>query len=406
MRRASALVLLASLLPVAPLRAQDAVPPPTWARSVEVIDDGAQVFGAPRSGARRRGTLALGTRLAFEGRALGDGCSTGAWIRLRASLFVCEGDVRFSREAPAAVPQPPMREGDLLPYVYGFIRGDATPGYASPSDYFAGAYGDSYGQGFGLRVMERRTVSGVPFIRLARGAWVVADSVGLARGSDFAGIELREGEPLDIAFTRARETRIYASRNGGRVVRRAGRREVVHVRAEHGRFTELTDGTFVRTQDLNRAQRSDPPEGVTGDERFIDVSIAEQVLVAYEGTRPVFVTLVSTGADRRGSQTPIGAFRIWAKLATSDMDDLERTDVESNYLIEGVPWVQYFQGGNALHAAFWHDDFGRRRSHGCVNLSPRDARYLYAFTAPSAPDGFTAYLPDGEERPTIVRVRP
>jgi lipoprotein-anchoring transpeptidase ErfK/SrfK len=136
------------------------------------------------------------------------------------------------------------------------------------------------------------------------------------------------------------------------------------------------------------------------------VSIAEQVLVAYEGTRAVFATLVSTGADRRGSQTPTGAFRIWAKLATSDMDDLERTDVESNYLIEGVPWVQYFSGGIALHAAFWHDDFGHRRSHGCVNLSPRDARFLYAFTRPNVPDGFSAYIPDADERPTIVRVRP
>jgi len=382
------------------------VPAPAWARSVEVIDDGAQVFGQPNRGARRRGSLALGTRLAFEARVAGTGCAAGGFVRLAPSLFVCEGDLRFSEAPPAGIAQPPMRDGDLLPYAYGFIRGDGTPSYGSPSDYFAGAYGDTFGHGFGLRIVARRTVDGVSFIQLARGSWVVADAVGVARGSQLEGIAIREGEAIDFAFTRGRETRIYASARGGRVVRRAGRREVVHVRELVGQYAALTDGTFVRTADLNRVVVTAPPEGVTGDERWIDVSIAEQVLVAYEGTRAVFATLVSTGADRRGSQTPTGAFRIWAKLATSDMDDLERTDVESNYLIEGVPWVQYFSGGIALHAAFWHDDFGHRRSHGCVNLSPRDARFLYAFTRPNVPDGFSAYIPDADERPTIVRVRP
>ena len=57
------------------------------------------------------------------------------------------------------------------------------------------------------------------------------------------------------------------------------------------------------------------------------------------------------------------------------MDDIERTDVDKNYSIQDVPWVQFFKGSYGFHAAFWHDDFGRRRSHGCINLSP-DGRAL------------------------------
>jgi hypothetical protein len=55
-----------------------------------------------------------------------------------------------------------------------------------------------------------------------------------------------------------------------------------------------------------------------------------------------------------------------------------------------VPWVEYFEGGYALHAAYWHDDFGRPRSHGCVNLSPIDARRIFFWTDPPLPDAWHA----------------
>jgi lipoprotein-anchoring transpeptidase ErfK/SrfK len=113
--------------------------------------------------------------------------------------------------------------------------------------------------------------------------------------------------------------------------------------------------------------------------------------------------LISSG--RPNHATPAGIFRIWVKLAEDTMDDLERTDQESNYAIEGVPWVQYFSEGIGLHAAFWHDQFGAQRSHGCVNLSPRDARRLFEFTSPALPAGWDAILTTSAQPGTIVRVR-
>lgn len=161
----------------------------------------------------------------------------------------------------------------------------------------------------------------------------------------------------------------------------------------------------MRDRDLARATPSERPEEVREDERWLDVSVDEQVLVAYEGSRPVFATLVSTGRESRAHATPLGTFRVWVKLAFSDMDNLQRDDVERNYAIESVPWVQYFEGANGLHAAFWHDDFGQRRSHGCVNLAPRDARRIFDFTGPALPIGWEAILPTPDDRATLVQVR-
>ena len=117
----------------------------------------------------------------------------------------------------------------------------------------------------------------------------------------------------------------------------------------------------------------------------------------------MYATLVSTGLGEHA--TPAGTFRIWVKLAEDDMDDLEREDVVENYAIQAVPWVQYFDGSIALHAAFWHEAFGRPRSHGCVNLAARDARWVFEFTGPALPPGWDAILPTDRAPGSVVRVR-
>ena len=157
----------------------------------------------------------------------------------------------------------------------------------------------------------------------------------------------------------------------GRVVKRLSRHSVVHIEATKGAWAKLAGGGWVKTTELARTKRMEPPEGVGPTDRWIDIDIEQQVLVAYEGTTPMFATLVSTGKNTKQSETPLGVFQIWAKLAYSDMDDIERTDIPKNYSIQDVPWVQFFKGSYGFHAAFWHNDFGHRRSHGCINLSPR-----------------------------------
>ncbi len=102
----------------------------------------------------------------------------------------------------------------------------------------------------------------------------------------------------------------------------------------------------------------------------------------------MYATLVSTGRDGIGDpattvSTPQGTFRIGEKHVTTTMDS---SVADSEFELRDVPWVQYFKGGYAIHAAYWHDDFGRPRSHGCVNLAPIDARVVFNFTTPDVPE--------------------
>ncbi|MDH5492478.1 MAG: L,D-transpeptidase, partial [Myxococcales bacterium] len=316
--------------------------------------------------------------------------------------YVCARHLRASAQPPGGLAQPELEEGALLPHAYAFVAYYGTRAYAHPSDLRRGAPVEAFGEGFAMIVLAERLVDGVALVQTRRGLWVEAESLRRAQPSAFEGRSLGPGEGLDFAWVRAEGVPIR-ERIGGRLIRRSTRRELLHLEGQRGRFATLRGGGVIARSSLAGPTQSDPPSQVGPAERWIDVDLEAQVLTLYAGRRPLFATLVSTG--RPAHSTPRGEFRIWAKLATSDMDDLGRDDVERNYAIEAVPWVQYFERGYGLHAAFWHDDFGRTRSHGCVNLSPRDARYLFSRTRPGLPDGWEAILSIEEDRPTLVRVR-
>ncbi|UCF46436.1 MAG: L,D-transpeptidase [Myxococcales bacterium] len=381
-----------------------AAPAPSWAKSIEVIDDGAPVMLGPSDESRRRGTVGAGTRLDFTRRVFGEGCSTRVWYETRDELFICEAHVSPSPEPPGPRVDDWAGTGSRLPQRYAFIRFDGTRAYAHPSDYFRNDYVEAFGKSFGIVVTGEQVYEGVEFIRTRRHLWVERGSVHFVQGSPFSGVKLGRSKPLDIAWVSPRPARVH-ERPQGRVVKRLDRHTVVHVEATKGAWTKLSGGGWIRTAELAPAKRAEPPEGVGPTDRWIDIDIEKQVLVAYEGSTPMFATLVSTGRNTKQSKTPLGVFQIWVKLDYTDMDDIERTDIPKNYSIQDVPWVQFFKGSYGFHAAFWHNDFGRRRSHGCINLSPKDARYLFHFTQPILPPGWNAILPLPEDHPTTVQIR-
>ncbi len=212
-----------------------------------------------------------------------------------------------------------------------------------------------------------------------------------------------------------------------------------------------------------------PPEAERG-ERWIDVSLVQQTLVLYEGKTPVYATLVSTGRDRLGDPkttlgTPQGSFRIQSKHIAAAMDSEENSSVSGGtktgkrlslsgdaaataarllaaekagttlspddalrlknihrgrhpeygvtmrrgsgaYELRDVPWIQYFDAGYALHGAYWHDVFGIPRSHGCINLAPIDARYVFMWTTPEVPPGWHGLnVSDAWSQGTLIRIR-
>ncbi len=227
------------------------------------------------------------------------------------------------------------------------------------------------------------------------------DRARVVRASRFHGVVLGDEVTLPMAFVRTKHGKRYREVEGqlepgaplsfreavaltGEVVKRQGTRYLV-----------ATSGALLREDQVtvvNRAER--PPGWSAGGRKWIDISILRQSLVAYEGERPVFVTLVSTGADGLGDpkkthSTIQGAFLIHTKHVAATMDG---DDVGDEFDLRDVPFVQYFTEGFALHAAYWHDEFGTPRSHGCVNLAPRDAAWLFGWTTPDVPAGWHGAL--------------
>lgn len=115
-----------------------------------------------------------------------------------------------------------------------------------------------------------------------------------------------------------------------------------------------------------------PPHHGLDGEKWIDVNLTTQTLTAYEGQRAVFTSLVSSGTSYY--PTVVGTFQIYAKYRTTRMSGGSGA---SYYDLPNVPYTMYFYKGYALHGAYWHNNFGTPMSHGCVNLHPSNAEWLF-----------------------------
>ncbi len=398
----SSLALLLTLGAAGSAYAQ-ALPVPRWVRSVEVTRPGTTVRAEPTTASARRGTIQVGTRVPILARVRGDRCPGGEWIQIGAHAFVCETLVRYSPAPPAGDALPRVEADALIPRMHAFVATDGTWAYARPDDYFRDRWVESLGRGFGVAIVERRAVGGVEMARTLSNLWIPVRELRWARPSDYRGVEIDEEHPLARIAWVSRARAPLRVRPGGRVTGRATRLTLVHVYEEQRGALRIGEDLWISAAHVARPRSATVPDEVSEGARWIDVDTRRQVMTAYVGDTPVYATAVSTGRGR--TPTPRGVHRIWVKLAEDDMDDLEREDVVENYAIQAVPWVQYFEGGNGFHAVFWHDRFGHARSHGCVNLAPTDARWLFEFTQPGLPPGWDAVLSHERVPGTVVRVR-
>ena len=152
-----------------------------------------------------------------------------------------------------------------------------------------------------------------------------------------------------------------------------------------------------------------PPPQVRGDDKWVHVRVLQGALIAYEGSRPVFGAVISPGLHGTNPdgdlRSPPGLYRVSAKWHTSDMGGQLG---QGQWMTRDVPWVAYYDGSYALHGAWWHDAFGRPRSHGCINLTPPDAKVLFDWLGPELPDGWYAVRADprAPKDSTLVLVTP
>ncbi len=285
-------------------------------------------------------------------------------------------------------------------------------------------------------------------------------------GSPFHGVELQGDVKMPFAFVIKRDSNTWKLLKGKDEVKADApvpRRSLVPVtgkaRIKAGQRFYQTARMPTRWLKADEVAVVTPPpelpEEAKAGERWIDVSLRQQTLVLYEGTKPIYATLVSTGRDRLGDPenslaTPQGEFRIQSKHIAAAMDSEENSTVSGGtkvgrkvrldpearatrdrllkadkdgtplddrdkrrlanikkgrhpeygvtmrrgsggYELRDVPWIQYFAAGYALHGAYWHDVFGIPRSHGCINLAPIDARIVFNFTQPAVPEGWHGF---------------
>lgn len=124
------------------------------------------------------------------------------------------------------------------------------------------------------------------------------------------------------------------------------------------------------------------------EEKWIRINLLEQYAVAYESGEPIFLTKLSSGqlSGDTDRTTPVGEFVINYKRPSRHMVHSDRTGGINNSELYGVPWVSYFTNtGIAFHGTYWHNDFTRPRSHGCINLPVQAARWIYLWSLPVVP---------------------
>jgi len=267
-------------------------------------------------------------------------------------------------------------------------------------------------RGFFISVGGKLTEQGRTWWQTARGGFVDTAHAYKHDAKDLEGALLSAEASFPFGYVMVDTTKVFEMQPDGKLkaVGDLERRAFVDLEEEveiGGKaYMTTTDGHVLRKADLRLADPQPVPGGLQPWERWVDVSLDKQILVAYEGERPVFTTLVSTGKKGTADEpfvTPTGRWRIRSKHISTTMDG--NTASDGNYSIQDVPWTMFFEGSYALHGAFWHLGFGRPRSHGCVNLGPSAARWLFYWTTPFLPEGWHGVHAHAGSPGTTVVVR-
>lgn len=369
--------------------ASPGVTPP--GRNVLAYQFNAPIYRQPDA-AEIRGIARRGRRLPVARWLRGEGCARG-WLELGTGGYVCN-DLGFNTSS-----NPPELPEDLrtrsaadrpLPFGYARVRRAGIPLWADlpESD---GVPAASQSEGVTFVAIDRETTreDGEIFVRDIRGRVLRKSDLVAAPVQTMRGETLGEGGPdLPLAFVHEPQVPVLQP-DGAAACGLALKFARFAVEGEE----EIDGAAFVKTRHglveraaVRIARAIDRPDRVGPGEQWIHIDLREQTLVAYEGDRPVRATLVSSG--KAGYEPPLGLFRVHKKYASKRMQGDD--PIDGSYDIDQVPWTMYYWGSFALHGAYWHDGFGHVRSHGCTNLPPVDARWLFRWAEPALRPGWHA----------------
>ena len=251
-------------------------------------------------------------------------------------------------------------------------------------------------KGFYVAVDKTFKWDGRTWYKTTKGLITPADRFWATAGSDFHGTEI-DGEtitlPIGWVVGVNKNAPTYEIDTETDKVTTKGSRdrlEMVQLKYRYHRvgqidYFQMKDGEWIRDRFLRMTTPGPRPAEVGDSERWIDVDISEQTLVVFEGDRPVYATLRE-------------------KHIASTMDGDGTAAGDLPYSIEDVPYIMYFHKSYATHGAFWHRNYGMQMSHGCINLAPLDAKWIFFYADPKLPEGFHGNWSNEEDKGSMVVV--
>ncbi|MBL9013175.1 MAG: L,D-transpeptidase [Myxococcales bacterium] len=416
---------------------------PEGTRSLELVRT-VGVRLEPGDDAKRIGTVAVDTRVRWTRTAKAKGCEK-PWVEIEPRGWICGDYVKPSKKVAMGREVPMLDRGELVPGVYGKVTAPNSVTFVMQKPV-APKKGKGKDKGKGkpvtsttevetkpaeptmiedkplvgsinVRQYDQITIGGKTYWKVSQkdNEYVLSSAIRTHKPSLYGGARLGDetgwGVPVAFVWPRAgyQQAWITAKSTGAGAVRQVAARTPLGIlevatdpKTSAPTAYRVGENEWIRAADVRVFQPAAPPPLMQKGERWIDVDLDNQILVAFEGDVPVYATMVSSGG--KDTPTETGIYRMWLKESEADMKGLNGEDP---YSVATVPWTQFFspEKGLALHTAYWHDQFGVKRSHGCVNLAPRDARWLYFWSDPQVPPGWTMAAGVVEAPGSIVRVR-
>jgi hypothetical protein len=349
-------------------------------------------------------------------------CDTKLYYALEPFGWLCSSQTRPTTQPKTADPVLQVFEGTSLPYRYAMVMiedGTFMPMWGS--EVALRSYAEPE------RQLARGDTVALALVRGADGSWVprtehfdgssyyvtvdekllpTTGTKALENFSQWQGIPLTDVH-LPFGWVTPHKGNVFDAPKGkkvGQIARRTKLDILEEATVGTQRWVRVADASvagWMRSADLNEV-RAMPRPGNTGlHAQWFDVDLGEQTVVAYLNDKPAYATLTSSG--REPNHTPLGNYPVWGKATAITMKSQNYDD--QPYYVNKVPWVMFFQAHNALHGAYWHDRFGVKKSHGCVNLSPKDARAIFDWLEPALPPGWTSVRYYDLNQAPVVHVR-
>ena len=326
-----------------------------------------------------------------------------------ASCYSISGDIGYvcdTNPPPSIFAEPALRQDSILPDLkYGRLA-DNINVYAEPNinSHIVRNAGDGY-LWSSIQDIANNEAEGRLWYMINHSEWVRGEDITLQPASDFSGFELRsqpqrpfgwmlvdfqyssapgaEPEPDAVELPRYTPVEVYGA----------------EVDDEGWIWYDIGFNRWMKQVYLSIVDVSPRPAGVGDDEYWVEVDLYEQNFAAYEGDRMVYAGLVSSGLNRW--PTFEGLFQVWERHMMTDMVGAEgKVDY---YVVEDVPHTMYFDFDIALHGAYWHDRFGYKHSHGCVNMPVRDAEWIF-FWSEGAPSDLWVWVHTSDPHSYFNRV--